>query len=147
MTENRKDDLFYVCTLIEYTGRKTNNSRKAIVQALGEEGIKKQLHDACVNHCLNFEQVSDELIERYNIQTGSFDTISNCKYTIPSVTSIGRLYSRLIMDCSQNDNLISELHNIFTSFISDKISDFKTGIYFENPSYLECSYKAGYLLD
>lgn len=147
MTKNKKDDLFYVCTLIEYTGRKTNNSRKAIVQALGEEGIKKQLHDACVNHCLTFEQVSDELIEGYNIQPGSFDTISNCKYTIPSVTSIGRLYSRLIMDCSQNDNLISELHNIFTSFISDKISDFKTGIYFENPSYLKCSYKAGYLLD
>lgn len=147
MTENEKDDLFYVCTLIEYVGRKTNNSRKAVVQALGEEGIKKQLHDACVNHCLTFEQVSDELIEKYGIQAGSFDTISDCKDPIPSVTSIGRLYSRLIMDCAQNDNKVSELFNVFTSFISDKISDFKTGIYFETPSYLECSYEAGYLLD
>lgn len=40
-----------------------------------------------------------------------------------------------------------ELLNIFGSFISDKISDFRTDVYYQNPSYLKCSYEAGYLLD
>ncbi len=36
---------------------------------------------------------------------------------------------------------------LFSSFLSDAISDFKTGIYFENLSYLLASYRAGKLLD
>ena len=37
--------------------------------------------------------------------------------------------------------------NIFCSFISDEISNFSTDLYYQNPSYLECSYKEGRLLD
>lgn len=147
MTEINKDDLFYVCTLIEFTARKTNNRRKVIVNALGIEGITKQLCDAQVNHCLSFEQVSEELIEYYKIPTGNFDTISNCSYQIPSFIAIGRLYSYMILDCSEKGRETEELLKIFNSFISDEISDFQTGVYFENPSYLECSYQEGYLLE
>lgn len=147
MTEREKDDLFYVCSLIEFIGRKTSNSRSVVIQALGEEGIRKQIYDAEVNHCLSFEQVSDEIIEQYHIQKGNFDMITDCKYTVPSVTAIGKLYSRMILACASPGAEISELIKIFQSFISDKISDFKTGIYYENPSYLKCSYEAGYLLD
>lgn len=147
MTIKEQNDLFYVCSLIEYIARKTKNKRKAVVEKLGAEGVRKQLYDAEVNHCLSFEQVSDELIEQYRITQGDFDTISDCKYTIPSETEIGRLYSIMIEDCAKPGNEVEELIQIFSSFISDKISDFKTDIYYQNPSYLECSYKAGYLLD
>lgn len=147
MTEMEKDDIFYVCSLIEFIGRKTKNKRKVVVNALGEDGIIKQIYDAQVNHCLPFEQVSEELIEQYHISAGDFDTISNCKYTIPSFTAIGRLYSRMIIDCSESGKEVAELLKIFNSFISDEISDFRTGVYFENPSYLECSYQEGYLLE
>lgn len=51
--------------MIEYTVRRTKNHRYAIVEKLQEKGVKKQLHDAPVNHCLSFEQVSDEWIEEY----------------------------------------------------------------------------------
>lgn len=147
MTEKEKDDLFYVCSLIEYTARKTKNRRSVVVQALGNKGIEKQLKDAEVNHCLSFEQVSDELIEKYKIENGEFDTISDCKYSVPSYMAIGKLYCLMILDCAEPGQEINELTKIFTSFISDKISDFKTGVYYQNPSYLECSYKDGYLLD
>lgn len=147
MTIKEQNDLFYVCSLIEYIARKTKNKRKIVVEKLGPEGVRKQLYDAEVNHCLSFEQVSDELIEQYRITQGDFDTISDCKYTIPSETEIGRLYSIMIEDCAKPGNEVEELIQIFSSFISDKISDFKTDIYYQNPSYLECSYKAGYLLD
>lgn len=42
MTEKEKDDLFYVCSLIEYVARITKNRRGVVV----EKGIRKQLHDA-----------------------------------------------------------------------------------------------------
>lgn len=147
MTAKEQNDLFYVCSLIEYIARKTKNKRKVIIDVMGETGIHKQLHDAEVNHCLSFEQVSDELIEQYKIAQGTFDTITSCKYAIPSETDIGRLYSIMIEDCAEPGAEVEELIKIFSSFISEEISDFKTNVYYQNPSYLECSYKAGYLLD
>lgn len=147
MTDKEKDDLFYVCSLIEYTARQTNNKRGVIVKALGRERIEKQLHDAEVNHCLSFEQVSDEIIDRYHIPKGEFDTITACKYTIPSFLDIGKLYGIMIEDCAERGEEIDELIKIFSSFISDKISDFRTDVYYQNPGYLECSYEAGHLLN
>lgn len=147
MTEQEKNDCFYVCSLIEYIARQTKNKRGVIVNALGKEGIEKQLYDAEVNHCLSFEQVSDEVIEQYKITEGDFDTIADCKYTVPSFMDIGRLYSILIEDCSEPGKEIDELISIFSSFISDKISEFNTDLYYQNPSYLKYSYQAGYLLD
>ena len=67
MTPKEQNDYFYVCSLIEYIARKTKNNRGTIVNLLGKKGIEKQLYDAEVNHCLSFDQVSDELIEFYNI--------------------------------------------------------------------------------
>lgn len=147
MTEKEKNDYFYVCSLIEYIARQTKNKRRVIVEALGKEGIEKQLYDAEVNHCLSFEQVSDELISQYQITDGNFDTITDCKYAVPSFMDIGKLYSIMIEDCAESGEETEELINIFSSFISDEISDFQTDVYYQNPSYLECSYKAGYLLD
>ena len=101
MTENEKNDFFYVCSLIEYIARKTKNHRGKIVQSIGEAGIEKLLKDAEVNHCLSFEQVSDEVIDYYQIKEGDFDTVSNCKYTVPGYQDIGKLYSILIEDCAE----------------------------------------------
>ena len=86
MTEKERNDYFYVCSLIEYIARKTTNRRGTVVRALGKKGVEKQLLDAEVNHCLSFEQVSDEVIEQYKIVPGCFDTITNCKYTVPAVS-------------------------------------------------------------
>lgn len=77
-----KNDLFYVCSLIEYIARQTQNKRGIVVKILGREGIEKQLYDAEVNHCLSFEQVSDEIIQQYKIPEGTFDTITECKYAV-----------------------------------------------------------------
>jgi len=142
-----RNDLFYVCTLIEFIGRQTLNRRGVIVEMLGEEGIRKLLRDAPVNHCLTFEQVCDEVVTQYLIPAGTFDTISSCKYRIPTFTSIGKLYADLTEDLAAPGNEVEELMKIFRSFISDEISDFRTGVYFENPSFLEESYKAGKLLE
>ncbi|MCC8150961.1 MAG: hypothetical protein LIO96_05785 [Lachnospiraceae bacterium] len=147
MTDAQKNDFFYVCSLIEYVSRLTKNRRGDVVKALGKEGVLKQLKDASVNHCLTFEQVGDEVIERYGIHQGDFDTITNCKYSVPGYMDIGKLYTIMIEDLAEPGQEVDEMINIFTSFISDEISTFKTGVYYENPSYLECSYREGHLLD
>lgn len=147
MTDREKDCLFYVCSLIEYTARKTLNQRGAVVCALGEDGIRRQLQDAEVNHCISFEQVSDEIIADYGIENGDFDTITSCRYPVPGFLDIGRLYSIIIEHCADTGKELETLIGVFTSFLSDEISNFKTGLYYQNPDYLEWSYREGYLLD
>ena len=147
MTDKERNDYFYVCALIEYIARKTKNHRGDIVRMVGEKGVKKLIHDAEVNHCLSFEQVSDEIIEFYKIKEGMFDTVSNCKYKVPSFLDIGKLYSIMIEDCAKPGEEVQELIKLFSSFISDEISNFNTDLYYQNPDYLECSYREGRLLD
>ena len=53
----------------------------------------------------------------------------------------------MIEDCAEEGKEIEELMKLFNSFIADEISDFSTDLYYQNPSYLECSYKEGKLLE
>ena len=147
LSKEEYNDVFYVCSLIEYIARITKNKRGVIVKTWGLDGINKQLKDAGVNHCLTFEQVGTELIELYHIQEGDFDPAANSPYTIPGYTDIGNLYATMIEDSSSSYNAAQDIMDIFTSFISDLISNFKSDLYYQNPDYLECSYKAGYLLE
>ncbi len=148
ISEKEKNNLFYVCSLVEYVGRKTKNKRGDVVSAMVDSCLKHHLEYADINHSLPFERVADELIADCGIKEGMFDTITTCKYSIPSYTSIGRVYSTLI----ESEILVSSLpvpdafRKVFSSFIIDEISDFATGVYYENPSYLWESYMARRLL-
>ena len=53
----------------------------------------------------------------------------------------------MIEDCAKEGEEVEELIKIFSSFISDEISDFHTDVYYQNPDYLEWSYREGKLLD
>ena len=128
MSEKERNDYFHVCALIEYIARETGNHRGDIVQAIGKQGIEKLLRDAEVNHCLSFEQVSDEVIAYYGIEQGDFDTISGCRYSVPSFLDIGKLYSIMIEDCAEPGNEVEELMKVFSSFISDAISNFNSDL-------------------
>ena len=145
MSEKEENDLFYVCSLIEHVGRKTKNRRGDVVAAMDDDCLGHQLDYADMNHSLPFDRVSDELIAECGIREGAFDTISACKYSIPTATSIGKVYSTLIEETDEGDT-VQSLRKVFSSFIIDEISDFANGVYYQNPSYLLESYKAGRLL-
>ncbi|WP_455951290.1 hypothetical protein [Eubacterium sp.] len=146
MNDKRKDDIFYVCTLIEYIARETRNHRKDIIAYFDKAGLNRQLRLAEVNHSLSFEQVSDELIEEHNISDGDFDTVAECKYKVPSVTSIGRVYQMLVLSVCKDNDVEQAMIDVFSSFISDEISDFNSNVYYSNPDYLRCSYLEGVML-
>ncbi len=145
MTEKEQDNLFYFCTLIEFIARKTKNTRRDVISQFSKSMIERQLRLAEVNHCLSFEQVSDELIDELSIAEGASDSVRDCKYTVPSEASIGRVYQRLIL-ATVKDDLTQKIIDVFSSFISDEISNFNSNVYYSNPSYILCSYEEGKLL-
>lgn len=147
MTEKEKDDLFYVCTLIEYIARVTANHRGDIVKYFSKEELTRQLRLAEVNHCLTLEQAAGELIEEFHIPDGDFDTVKECKYEVPSVTAIGRLYQQLISDIGMDHDREQGMIAVFSSFLSDEISNFNSSVYYSNPDYLKHCYLAGEVLD
>lgn len=146
MNNKRKDDIYYVCTMIEYISRITNNRRGDVVKKLSRKDIEHQIKAAEVNHCLSYEQVADEWIEQYEIETGNFDTTKNSRYEIPTVNAIGRVYQQLVMETAEENEEAQAIIDVFSSFISDEISNFNSNVYYSNPDYLRCSYKEGTLL-
>ena len=146
MTEKQKDDIYYVCSLIEFIARKTKNHRQDVIRHFSKADVERQLRLAEVNHCLSFEQVADELIEDYGISDGDFDTVKECRYDVPSFLSIGMLYQELVLSTMKTEDVAQGIIDVFSSFISDEISDFNSNVYYTNPDYLRCSYLEGKML-
>lgn len=142
--ESQKDnDLFYTCGLIDYIARKTKNVRSYVVNRLGKERIEKIYDLADVYHCDNIERVAEDFIEEANIEAGSFDNVGDCRYIIPSHWDIGKVYKRLIKMAAEKENaeIVDTLFEVYDSFISEKIDDYNSSMYYENPSYLLACYE------
>lgn len=136
-------DVYYTASLIEYIGRKTLNHRSDIVKAMGSDGLLALLDSAAVNHCLTFEQVSDEVIAQYGIANGDYDSAAQCNYKVPSYKAIGKVYARLIEDLSEGDAVdIKTVYDVLTSKITDMISDFNSAFYFAPRSEILFYYKS-----
>ena len=59
---------------------------------------------------------------------------------------LAKVYLNLIENCGKELPLEEKIYQVFSSFISDAISDFNSNIYYSNPGYLLCSYEEGKLL-
>lgn len=142
--ENKKDnDLFFSCSLIEYISRKTKNIRADVVNKLGKTRISKIYELADVYHCDNIDSVSDYFIDDANIHMGEFDNLSDCGYTVPSHWDIGKVYKRLIKMVAEDKKIgtVDALIEVYSSFISSKIDDYNSSVYYENPNYIFECYK------
>lgn len=147
--ESKKDnDLFYTCSLIDYIARKTKNIRVDVVNQLGKKNLEKIYDLADVYHCDNIDRVSEDFIEAARIQTGTFDNVGDCKYAIPSYWDIGKVYKRLIKQVAENERIevIEALIKVYQSFISRKIDDYNSSVYYENPSYIYECYRENQML-
>ena len=143
--EKNSNDLFFLCSLIEYVGRKTKNHRSVIVNALGREKLQHIFDLADVYHCENIDKISFDLIKAHKIEERTFDNIADATYAIPTHWDIGKVYKRLIIDIStkQNKELIDALIEVYNSWLSRKIEDFNSSVYYESPEYLYASYLWG----
>ena len=139
------NNLFFLCSLIEYIGRKTKNHRNVVVNAIGKDNLQHILDLADVYHSENIDKLTFELTEKHNIGNGIFDNIANAQYAIPTHWDIGKVYKRLIIDISKKEDkpLIDVLSEVYNSWLSRKIEDFNSSVYYESPEYLFQSYLVG----
>lgn len=143
--ESKDNDLFFTCSLIEYIARKTKNTKKVIIEKLGEKNINKIYQLAEIYHSENIEKISDEFIKEANIKNGDYDIISNCKYRIPTYWEIGKVYKRLILMITKDD-YINTLIQVLSSWIIEKIDNYNSSMYYENTEYIFQCYKEGKIL-
>lgn len=144
--EDKKcNDLFYVCSLIDYISRLTTNKRSSVVNALGKNKLEKIYDLADIYHSDNIDRVAEDFITSSNIGNGTFDNVSEAKYTIPSHWDIGKVYKRLIIGVSEAKNIsvIEALIEVYNSFISEKIDDYNSSFYYEVPQVILNSYLNG----
>lgn len=142
-----ENDLFFVCSVIEYIARKTKNTKKYIIEKLGKENIKKIYELAEIYHSENIDKVADEFIEKCDIVNGEYDITENCKYRVPTFWEIGKVYQRLILMVNNNKNdYIETLIKVLSSWIVEKIDNYNSSMYYENPDYIYECYIEGKIL-
>ncbi len=143
--DKNANNLFFLCSLIEFIGRKTKNHRNVIVNAIGKKDLQHIFNLADVYHSENMEKLAFELTEKHNIESGIFDNVKNAKYSIPTHWDIGKVYKRLIIAISKEEekSLIDILSEVYNSWLSRKIEDFNSSVYYESPKYLFQSYLKG----
>ena len=97
--EIEKDDLYFVCYMIERVARRLKKRNSYVVNAIGKEELAKLLSLANVLHSENPVQVEDEWIDKYSLTTGEIDvTVVDRELVteIPRPTQMGKVYQRLI---------------------------------------------------
>lgn len=144
--ENKKDnDLFFLCSLIEYIARKTKNTKTNVIAKIGKKKLLKILKLADVYHSENMAKLTEELIKEHRIKIGHFDNVSNCQYSVPTHWDIGKVYKRLLIEIEKETgtDIIDLLAEVFNSPIAQKIDDYNSSMYYESPEYIYESYKQG----
>lgn len=138
-------DLFYTCSLIEFIGRERKLKRSELVQIMGKDTIKRIYTFADVFHCEPIAKVADDFITMLDIPEGTFDNVASCRYKVPDYWTIGEVYERLIEDISGDDeeHIVDKLMEVYTSWISDAISNYNTDFYYQSREYIFVCYREG----
>lgn len=139
------NDLFFTCSLIELIGRITKNTRKDVIEYLGDD-LKRIYSHADVFHCEPIEKVADDFIVRNAVKDGNYDPISKAKYSVPDYWDIGEVFQRLIEDTSDEENIVDGIKKVFSSWIAEKILNFNSDLYYQPRDYLAECYREGIII-
>lgn len=138
--------LFFTCSLIEYMGREKKRCRKEVVLELGGVMLRRIYKYADILHCEPIAKTADEYISMIKLEEGTFDNVKKCRYDVPDYWTIGEVYERLIEDIAETD-VIDALVEVYSSWISDCISNYNTDFYYQPREYIRECYRAGSVLE
>lgn len=146
--EITRDDLFFVCSLIERVARAQKQPNKYVVNEIGKQGLLRMLSLANVMHSENPEAVTCRIIEEYHIGKGEFDITSidpRFADKVPTPLDMGKVYSRLILSTMRRgEDYADGILRIYNDPICQIIDNYNGSAYYE-PSYvLTRSYYNGY---
>lgn len=100
---------------------------------------------ADVFHCEPIEKTADDFINICNIPVGAYDNLEKAKYEIPDYWTIGEVYERLIEDVSEDSTeaIVDTIMTVYSSWISDAISNYNTDFYYQSREYICQCYTEG----
>lgn len=107
--------------------------------------LKRIYNYADIFHCEPIEKVADDVIQRCVIPVASYDNVKKCKYEVPDYWTMGEVYERLIEDIigEQEERLIPTVIEVYTSWISDALSNYNSDLYYQSREYIFECYKEG----
>ena len=137
--EITRDDVKFICYMIERVARRLHQKNSYVVNKLGKENLNHLISVANVLHCKNPLDVEDEWIDEYRLEEGNLD-ITDVDYdlvdTIPTALQIGKVYERLIHDTAMsNETEVEEIIRVYNDEICEKIDNYNCSAYYE-PSYV-----------
>ena len=119
--------------------------RETVVKLLGRETIRRIYRYADVFHCEPIAKTADDFIHIRNIPVGAYDNLEKAKYEIPDYWTIGEVYERLIEDVSEDSTeaIVDTIMAVYSSWISDAISNYNTDFYYQSREYICQCYTEG----
>lgn len=151
LNKDEKNNLYYLCSIVEYLGRKTNNKRDYIVSKLGRNTMEYIYTKADILHCDSIHSVCEEIIEDCNIEQGNYDINEYCYDKPPRALAIGKLYSKLIISLLEENNfeedVIDKTIEVLSSWLVFKITNFNSSLYYSVVDYLKECYLRGEIID
>lgn len=137
--EITKNDLYFMCYMIERVARRLHQKNEYVVNSVGEEALEHLISVANVLHCENPLQVEDDWIDEYHLEQGEFDITdidTELAEKVPTPTEIGKVYQRLIVDTGLPDeNYVDGIIRVYNDDICDTIDNYNCSAFYE-PSYV-----------
>ena len=135
----QKDDVYFVCYMVERVARKIHQKNRYVVNQIGKKNLEHLLSVANVLHAENPLQVEDDWIEEYALKNGENDVTNvdvDLVEKIPSPLQMGKVYLRLIYDTGLPDeNEVDGIVRVYNDPICDVIDNYNCSAYYE-PSYV-----------
>ena len=137
--EITKDDVKFICYMIERVARRLHRKNSYVVNKIGKENLNHLISVANVLHSKNPLDVEDEWISEYQLVEGNED-VTDVDYTlvdrVPTPLQMGKVYRRLILDTLQpNETEVEGIIRVYNNEICDKIDNYNCSAYYE-PSYV-----------
>lgn len=137
-SRNRRDDLYFTASLLEFTARTTHNRIGDIARRIGVAGIEDIYRFANLSHCLSFEENCDELIGKYAIADGGFRVLDSKPegITPPRFLSIGRSYANLAAALESDPGQYPRaLYGLLTSEFSVRMENYQSALFYSPMDY------------
>jgi len=137
--EIKRNDVYFVCYMIERVARRMKQKNSYVVNNIGKEQLKHLLSVANVLHAENPLDVEDEWIKEYSLMQGDFnisDVDKELVNEIPSAIQMGKVYHRLVLDTLQPEEDYAEgILRVYNNIICEVIDNYNCSAYYE-PSYV-----------
>lgn len=134
-----KDDVYFICYMIERVARRLHQRNSYVVNRIGRENLEHLISVANVLHAENPLAVEDDWIKEYRLTEGDFDVAAvdpELVTRIPGAIQMGKVYQRLIFDTLQpGESEVEAIIRVYNHGICDVIDNYNCSAYYE-PSYV-----------